>query len=122
MNFDSNLPIYIQIMDIIKKRIISSELKSGDKLESVRELSLQLKVNPNTIQRAYQELERESLVFTQRGTGTFVTEDDRIIKDLKIQLANDIIQSFLSDIRDFGLSDEEIIEIIEREIRREKDE
>ncbi len=68
MEFNDNLPIYIQIMNLIKSSIASGEIRGGgDKLPSVREFSKELKVNPNTIQRSYQELERENIVFTQRG-------------------------------------------------------
>ena len=91
MNFDSNLPIYIQIMDLIKRQVITGDLKEGDKLPSVREIATQLKVNPNTIQRSYQELERENLVYTQRGMGTFVTEDKQLVKELKVNIAKNII-------------------------------
>ena len=87
MDFNDNLPIYIQIMNLLKSKMVSGEISGGDKLPSVREFSKELKVNPNTIQRAYQELEREELVFTQRGMGTFVTEDIEIIKRLKKNMA-----------------------------------
>ena len=98
MEFDNNLPIYIQIMNYLKKQIISGQLKEGDKLYSVRELSSKLKVNPNTIQRSYQELEREELVYTQRGLGTFVTEDKDVILKLKKEMASQIVKDFLIEI------------------------
>lgn len=122
MNFNDNLPIYMQIMNLIKKRIISGELKGGDKLASVRELSTELKVNPNTIQRSYQELERESLVSTQRGTGSFVTEDTNIISELKKNMAANIVGSFLKDMKSLGFSTDEIISLIDENARRENNE
>jgi DNA-binding transcriptional regulator YhcF (GntR family) len=112
MIFNDNLPIYIQIMNLIKKRIVIGELKEGDKLPSVRELSTELKVNPNTIQRSYQELEREELVFTQRGMGTFVVENKEIIKDLKKNMASNVVKSFIIDMKSLGFSSLEIIELI----------
>ncbi len=115
MQFKDNLPIYIQIMNIIKRRILLKEIKEGEKLPSVRELSLELRVNPNTIQRSYQELERENLVFTQRGTGTFVTEDMEVIKDLKTNLASSIVEEFLNEMKAIGFEKDKILEIIKRE-------
>lgn len=122
MNFKDNLPIYIQIMNLIKKRIILGELKEGEKLPSVREMSTELKVNPNTIQRSYQELEREDLVSTQRGTGSFVTEDMSIINELKHNMANSIVEGFLKEMKSIGFNQSEIISLIDEKDRREKDE
>lgn len=112
MKFEDNLPIYIQIMNLIKKKIIIGELKEGGKLTSVRELSTELKVNPNTIQRSYQELEREDLVFTQRGMGTFVTEDKNSIQQLKRNLASSIVREFLNNMKSLGFSKNEIMDLI----------
>lgn len=112
MIFNDNLPIYIQIMNLIKKRVISEELKGGDKLTSVRELSTELKVNPNTIQRSYAELERENLVFTQRGMGTFITEDKDVILELKKNMASNIVQSFILEMKSIGFKQKEIISLI----------
>ena len=112
MEFDNNLPIYIQIMNYLKKQIISGQLKEGDKLYSVRELSSKLKVNPNTIQRSYQELEREELVYTQRGLGTFVTEDKDVILKLKKEMASQIVKDFLIEMKELGYSADDIIELV----------
>lgn len=119
MNFENNLPIYIQIVDYIKRQIIKEILKEGDKLPSVREIATNLKVNPNTIQRSYQELEREKLVFTQRGMGTFVTEDKLIIKELKKNLANNILNSFIDDMKAIGFSANDIVDLIKDKVGEE---
>lgn len=119
MDFKSNLPIYIQIINLIKRNIVSGEIKGGEKLSSVRELSTELKVNPNTIQRAYQELEREDLVFTQRGMGTFVTEDEDIIRKLKRDMASSIVSSFINDMKSIGYKKDKIIELIEEKAKEE---
>jgi len=117
LEFNENLPIYIQIMNIIKRKIIKGELKGGNKLPSVRDLSTELKVNPNTIQRAYQELERENLVYTQRGMGTFVTEDENIIRDLKKSMASNLVNNFIEDMKSLGFSLEDIMMIINEKIK-----
>lgn len=119
MNFKDNLPIYIQITNLIKKRIVSGKLKEGEKLPSVRELSTEVKTNPNTVQRAYSELEREDLVFTQRGMGTFVTEDKEIIVNLKKTMAKNIVKSFILDMQAIGFEKEEILSIINAKIEED---
>ena len=112
MKFDDNQPIYIQIIEYIKRKIINLELKEGDKLPSVRELSQELTVNPNTVQRSYQELERENLVFTQRGMGTFVTEEIEVIKRLKVEMASTIVNGFISEMKSLGFNLAEITDLI----------
>ena len=104
----------------MKKKIITGEINGGDKLPSVRELSTKLRVNPNTIQRTYQELERENLVFTQRGMGTFVTEDKQIVKNLKKDMASDIIESFISEMKGLGFSYDEIAEVVKDRTKKEE--
>lgn len=117
VEFNSNLPIYVQIIDYIKNKIIVEEFKFGDKLPSVRELSTDLKVNPNTILRSYQELERKGLVFTQRGMGTFVTEDIEVLKELKNSKASNLVNEFINDMYALGLTDEDIIKSINKKIK-----
>ena len=120
IKFDEKIPIYVQVMDIIKKDIISGKLKKGDKLSSVRDLSEKLKVNPNTVQRAYKELERENLAYTQRGMGTFIVEDMEIINDLKRNTAKDIMKKFIDSMRSLGFEDEEIIDLVIKSLKGEK--
>ena len=74
--FDNNKPIYLQLVDIIKLKIISKELKPGSKLSSVRDMAQEFGVNPNTMQRALSELERENLLYSQRTSGRFVTDNE----------------------------------------------
>ena len=112
MEFDNNTPIYIQVMDMIKKQIVSKELQGGDKLPSVRELAIALKVNPNTIQRTYQELEREGIAETQRGLGRYVTDDGQRTKVLKEEMCRALIQNFIKEMRDLGFTDNHIIQMM----------
>ncbi|NLM52180.1 MAG: GntR family transcriptional regulator [Firmicutes bacterium] len=121
MEFDQHLPIYMQIMHVIKNRIVSGQLRGGDKLPSVRDLAKEFKVNPNTIQRCYQELERENLVFTQRGLGTFVTEDVETIKNLKTGMAQELTQNYLEQMQRLGFTPQEIIKLISTRVNRRDD-
>jgi GntR family transcriptional regulator len=118
--FDDRMPIYLQIMDLIKKDIVTYKLKCGDKLPSVREMATNLKVNPNTLQRSYQELERLEIVYTQRGMGTFVSDDITMVDTLKLEMAQKIVDSFISQMKSLGFSENEIINSINLKIREAK--
>ena len=113
--FNDKSPIYLQIMDIIKMDIVVGKLKSNDKLPSVREMSTNLNVNPNTLQRSYQELERLGIVYTQRGTGTFVGESESMVDDLKREMAKEVIDSFILRMKNLGFNNNEIIKSVSKE-------
>ncbi|MGH4123236.1 MAG: GntR family transcriptional regulator [Clostridium sp.] len=113
--FNDKTPIYLQIMDLIKMDIVTGKLKSNDKLPSVREMAGNLRVNPNTLQRSYQELERLGIVFTQRGTGTFVGEGKNMVDDLKKEMAKEVIDSFILRMKSLGFTTSEIIESVSNE-------
>ena len=108
--FQASKPIYMQIADKINKKIVRNELHLGDKLPSVREMAIQTGVNPNTIQRAYSELERMEIVETKRGQGTFVIENEQIIKKLKHQLQIEIISKFIYNMKELGYLETELVE------------
>lgn len=114
--FDDKMPIYLQIMDYIKMDIVTEKLKANDRLPSVREMATNLKVNPNTLQRAYQELERLGIVYTQRGMGTFVGERESMVDDLKQEMAKEVIDSFILRMKRLGFTEQEIIENISKNI------
>ncbi|KMT22357.1 GntR family transcriptional regulator [Clostridium cylindrosporum] len=109
VNFDSSKPVYIQIMELIKKLIINREISLGDKLPSVREIAGLLEVNANTMQRAYKELEREGVTLTKRGMGSFVTSDINVVNKLKENMANNIVDNFIRDMGDMGYSKDDMI-------------
>jgi DNA-binding transcriptional regulator YhcF (GntR family) len=112
--FDENKPIYLQIMDFIKKQMISKEILPGEKLASVREMSKQLEVNPNTVQRAYLEMEREMLVYTKRGQGTFIVDEPEVVIKLRQEMVLDRVATFVKEMEAFGFSHDELLKIIER--------
>lgn len=120
MEFSNNQPIYIQIMNLIKMKVVSGEFNGGEKLPSVRDFSKELKVNPNTLQRAYQELEREELVITQRGMGTFVTKDIYTIGKLKQSMATELINRFLTEMVNLGFQSAEIKAMISKKFDEEE--
>lgn len=112
MDYKANIPIYLQVIDDIKKRILTGEIKLGDKLPSTRELAVQNTVNPNTAARIYNELEQCGLCYTKRGLGTFVSEDVHLIDTLKAELSSEMIETFISGMTSLGFSKDEIINLI----------
>ena len=112
MEFQSNIPIYLQIMDDIKQQIVSGRLKPGDKLASVRDLAMQYGVNPNTVQKALSELEWEKLLYTMRTAGRYVTEDAALIAALREQLAGERIIKFLDELEQLGFQHEDILQLL----------
>ena len=85
-DLDNERPIYLQLMERIQQDIVSGVYKPGDKIPSVRDLALDAAVNPNTMQKALSELERSGLVYSQRTSGRFITEDTEMLKNLKRDL------------------------------------
>lgn len=118
--FDTNIPIYLQIMNSIKQQIVSGQLKPGDKLASVREQAEAFSVNPNTVQRAYQELEREGVSETRRGTGSFIAEKANLIPDLAAQMAHEVIRKCIEGMRALGFTDAQIVTEVERALEHSR--
>ena len=116
-NLDSDRPIFIQIIEKIQMDIISGLSAPGDKLPSVRELAQKASVNPNTMQKALSELERTGLVYSQRTSGRYITEDKAMITNLKSTLAKDIVTQFLDNMQRLGIKDEEVISLISEIIK-----
>ena len=86
-NLDSSRPIYLQIIERVQMDIITGRYQPGDKLPSVRDLAQEAAVNPNTMQKALSELERSGLIYSQRTSGRFITEDKELIHQMKKELA-----------------------------------
>lgn len=110
--FNNSVPIYLQIVNEIKKQIVSGKLIPGERIPSVRELALTYKVNPNTMQKALIELEENGLIKTERTNGKFVTEDENIINKIKNDYADNLTQNYLSEMISLGITKQEIKERI----------
>lgn len=117
--FDNNVPIYLQIIEEIKNRIVAGTLAPGQQLDSVRAMAAEFEVNPNTIQRALSELEQRHLVYSQRTRGRFVTEDTRMIKILRHKMAVSEIRNAVERLRLLGFDSEEIESIFRESIEDE---
>lgn len=111
-NLRSDMPVYSQLVEHIKMAIISGEFPLGSRLPSVRELAAEAGVNPNTMQRAFSELERAGLVLTQRTAGRTVTEEADRVEDAKRQLAAAAIQTFWVSMRRLGFAQSEALQLL----------
>lgn len=109
IKFNGKTPIYLQVTDIIKMDIVTGKLKAMQELPSVQEMAIILMLNPNTIQRAYEELERLRIIYIQKGIGTFVRDERNIVDDLKNEMASKAIHSFIPKMKKLGFTDNEIL-------------
>lgn len=117
--FSNDAPIYTQLIQQIKAGIVTGGFPPGERLPSVRDLATEAGVNPNTMQRALAELERDGLVYSQRTAGRFVTEDSTMIQAAKRGLAERHINAFLEAMLQLGFRREEIIALLEQELKEE---
>jgi len=117
--FRGDTPIYAQLMDQLRRRIVSGDLPPGSRLPSVRDLAAEAGVNPNTMQRAMTEMERLGLVYSQRTAGRFVTEDGEIVRALRRELAREQIRVFLTGMAQLGYDRQEIAALLNEEGERE---
>ena len=111
-NFQADRPIYAQLMEEIKRRIISGVYKPGEKMPSVRELAAEASVNPNTMQRAFAQLEQEGLLYTQRTSAPIVTEDEERIMDMKNELAKELIRDFWKNMEQLGFGRQQTLTLL----------
>lgn len=117
--FDSDRPIYLQVMEHLKLGIISGELPPGSRLPAVRDLAVDASVNPNTMQKALSELEREGLLYTQRTNGRFVTEDSDLLAALRYKLARDKLLTFVRQMERMGYTANQVVEMLTKVLEEE---
>jgi len=114
-DFNNDTPIYTQLVEKMKIAIVTGEFERGGKLPSVRELASQAGVNPNTVQRAMAELEREGLVCSQRTSGRLVTEEQSLIELTKHSLARRHVERFLSAMAELGMARDDVMTLLSQE-------
>ena len=111
--FDNERPIYLQLVQKIRIEIVSGKLKKGQRLLPVRELAMEAKVNPNTMQKALVELEKEGLVYTESTNGRFVSENEELIENIKKDLAKEKINTYINDMKNIGISYEDALKYLQ---------
>lgn len=110
--FSHDVPIYLQIMEIFRDQILSGQLVRGDQLPSVREVAMNYGVNPNTVQKAFLEMDRMELTRSERTSGRFVVASDVLLKKLRTEESHTAIEVFIQRMKTLGIECAEIIEII----------
>lgn len=118
--FDPNIPIYLQLIESVKRRIVSGELALGQRLPSVRDLAQTYEVNPNTAQRALSELEREGLVYSERTAGRFITNDGGLIAMTRTELAEKQIDQFITEMQRLGFTKQQLLSELEQKLEKEE--
>jgi GntR family transcriptional regulator len=119
LDFRSGIPIYVQIMDQIKRRVLAGELRPGDQLPTVRQLATDLRVNFNTVARAYRLLDEAGLISTQQGRGTYILEapTPEVSEHLRQQAMEALTHRFLRGAARLGFSPDEVRLAVERHLR-----
>lgn len=116
LKFDLSRPLYEQIIAAVKKAVARGDLGPGERIPSQRELARKLQVNPNTVQRAYREMEYGGLVTTVRGMGTFITTDQSLLRGIRRRLAVEAWERFLNELRDLGFTDQDVLTMVTQEL------
>lgn len=109
MNYNTEIPIYLQVIQDIKKKMVQGKIQPGEKLPSNRELAVIYKINQNTAARIYKEMEIVGYCYTKRGIGTFVVEDEEMFKQIKEEMAEDLLKTFMNGMYDLGYTKNDII-------------
>ncbi|WP_324716503.1 GntR family transcriptional regulator [Carboxydochorda subterranea] len=119
---ESPRPIYLQIIDEVKRAMARRDLLPGDRIPSQRELAQMLRVNPNTVQRAFREMEVLGLVETVRGEGTFVRDDPALLSQVRSEMARQAVAHFVKQIRGLGFAEEEAVSMVRAAFRQSEPE
>ncbi len=112
MEYNTGAPIYLQVINELKKKMVKGELKPGEKMPSSRDLAVEYKVNQNTAARIYREMEMQGWCFTRRGIGTFVSEEENMFQDLKKEMASELLKNFMHEMSGLGYKKDDIIDQI----------
>lgn len=113
-SLQSDRPIYAQLVGLLQRMIVTGVYPAGSRLPSVRELAAEAAVNPNTMQRALVKLEEDGLIFTQRTSGRFVTEEQEKIMETKKEMAEQLISQFMEDMSRLGYTKEQTVTMMNR--------
>ena len=122
VKFNKRTPIYLQVMQDMKRRIIYGEIKAGEELPSRRQLARDLKINPNTVQRAFSEMEEEGMIYTEPNRPSRVSDDPKLLSQLKEEWVNQKVNEFVKALAPIDLPTEEIIKMIQEKMQHRKKE
>jgi len=121
MEYIDNIPIYLQIKDILYRKIISNEYELGSQLPSVRQLAVQFSANSNTVQKSLKEMTEEDVIIPQRGKGNFVTEDKIIVSKLKDHIVNEMFDTTYDKLHSLNMDDAAIVNSFNNYVKQRED-
>lgn len=119
MQFNTRAPVYLQVVDYFKKKMALGELKAGDEMPSRRELANDLKINPNTVQKAFKEMEDQQLITTERNRPSRVTTDGTVLAQIRSEIVDDAVAVFVEAIQELDVSVDELVDKIKRQYKEE---
>lgn len=120
MNFNNREPVYIQVIRHFKEQMASGNLEPGQEIQSRRELASKLKINPNTVQRAYKEMEDQGLIYTERNSPSRITKDKQILQEVREELILQAVDSFITSVRSIQAPLDEVLELIKQKYQNGK--
>jgi GntR family transcriptional regulator len=112
VNFNNRDPVYLQIIRYFKEKIVNGELEPGEEIPSRRELANRMKVNPNTAQRAYKEMEEQGLIYTERNHPSKITTDTKILGKVREELIVEAVDTFVTSVRSINVPVEELLDLV----------
>lgn len=121
VRFNNRDPIYLQVMDYYRKQLAGGQLNLGEELPSRREIARQLNINPNTVQRAFSEMEERNWIYTEPNRPSRVTSDARVLKTIKQEFIEQAVKEFVISIQTFDITYEEVSELISKEIAKQNE-
>lgn len=122
INFNNRDPVYVQVIHHFKQKIATGMLEPGQEIPSRRELANQLKINPNTAQRAYKEMEEQKLIYTERNLPSRITKDKQILGTVREELLLQAVDAFVNSVQTINVPLEEVLDLVKTNYQREKQE
>lgn len=115
--FDARYPIYEQIVQQLCRSLVKKEILPGERIPSIRDMAMLLKVNTNTVQRAYQEMERQQLIFSQRGTGYFIMDNEGLVDKVKREMVEKSVEQFVEEMTALGYTGDDIVMVLNKHVK-----
>jgi len=119
VHFNNRDPVYLQVIRHFKEQIAKGFLSPGQQIPSRRELANQLKINPNTAQRAYKEMEEEGLIYTEGNLPSRITNDETIIQKVRDELILEAVQTFIESVRSINVPLQEVIDLVKENYEKQ---
>jgi DNA-binding transcriptional regulator YhcF (GntR family) len=120
MNFNHREPVYVQVIRHFKEQMATGSLEPGQEIPSRRELANKLKINPNTVQRAYKEMEEQGLIYTEGNLPSRITKDEQVLREVREELILQAVDSFLTSIRSIQVPLDDVLDLVKQKYKNEQ--